>query len=71
MNNLLIDKPFFLAGGLDAGNVPEVIRLVQEDARLFPNFYGVDVSGGIETDGYKDPVKMEAFMKAIRGKEKT
>lgn len=71
LNNLLIDKPFFLAGGLDAGNVPEVIRLVQEDARLFPNFYGVDVSGGIETDGYKDPVKMEAFMKAIRGKEKT
>ena len=44
---------------------------MQSDAKLFPFFYGVDVSGGIETDGIKDPIKMEAFMKAIRGKEKT
>ena len=67
LNNLLIDKPFFLAGGLDADNVAEIIRQVQKDETLRPNFYGVDVSGGIETDGYKDTVKMEAFMKAIRG----
>ncbi len=65
LNSLSIDKPFFLAGGLDAGNVPEVIRQVQEDASLLSYFYGVDVSGGIETDGVKDPIKMEAFMKAI------
>ncbi len=67
LNNLLIDKPFFLAGGLDAGNVAGIIRKVQKDATLLPFFYGVDVSGGIETDGYKDTIKMEAFMKAIRG----
>ena len=67
LNNLLIDKPFFLAGGLDADNVAEIIGQVQKDATLRPNLYGVDVSGGIETDGYKDTVKMEAFMKAIRG----
>ena len=67
LNNLLIDKPFFLAGGLDAGNVAGIIRKVQKDATLLPYFYGVDVSGGIETDGYKDTIKMEAFMKAIRG----
>ena len=67
LKGVQIEKPFFLAGGLDAGNVPEVIRQVQEDARLFPYFYGVDVSGGIEADGVKDPIKMEAFMKAIRG----
>ena len=67
LKGVQIEKPFFLAGGLDAGNVPEVIRQVQEDARLFPYFYGVDVSGGIETDGVKDPIKMEAFIKAIRG----
>ena len=67
LNNLLIDKPFFLAGGLDADNVAEIIGQVQMDVALRPNFYGVDVSGGIETDGYKDTVKMEAFMKAIRG----
>ena len=67
LNNLLIDKPFFLAGGLDADNVAKIIGQVQKDATLLPNFYGVDVSGGIETDGVKDPIKMEAFMKTIRG----
>jgi len=67
LNNLLIDKPFFLAGGLDADNVAEIIGQVQMDVALRPNFYGIDVSGGIETDGYKDTIKMEAFMKTIRG----
>jgi phosphoribosylanthranilate isomerase len=67
LKGMRIDKPFFLAGGLDADNVAEIIRQVQKDETLRPNFYGVDVSGGIETDGYKDTVKMEAFMKAIRG----
>ena len=67
LNSLPIDKPIFLAGGLDAGNVAEIIEQIQSDAKLFPFFYGVDVSGGIETDGVKDPIKMEAFIKAIRG----
>ena len=67
LNSLSIDKPIFLAGGLDAGNVAEIIEQMQSDAKLFPFFYGVDVSGGIETDGIKDPIKMEAFMKVIRG----
>lgn len=71
LKGMRIDKPFFLAGGLDADNVAKIIGQVQKDATLLPNFYGVDVSGGIETDGVKDPIKMEAFMKAIRGKEKT
>lgn len=71
LKGMRIDKPFFLAGGLDADNVAEIIGQVQKDTTLLPFFYGVDVSGGIETDGYKDPIKMEAFMKAIRGKEKT
>ena len=66
LNRLPIDKPFFLAGGLDADNVAGIIGQVQKDATLFPYFYGVDISGGIETDGYKDPIKMDAFMKAIR-----
>ena len=67
LKGMRIDKPFFLAGGLDADNVAEIIRQVQKDATLLPFFYGVDVSGGIETDGYKDTIKMEAFMKTIRG----
>lgn len=71
LNNLPIDKPFFLAGGLDAGNVAEAIQQVRQDQRWRPYLYGVDVSGGIETNGYKDAVKMEAFMKALQEKEKT
>ena len=71
LKGMRIDKPFFLAGGLDADNVAEIIGQVQKDATLLPFFYGVDVSGGIETGVVKDPIKMEAFMKAIRGKEKT
>ena len=71
LKEMRIDKPFFLAGGLDADNVAEIIGQVQIDVALRPNFYGVDVSGGIETGGYKDTIKMEAFMKTIRGKEKT
>ena len=71
LKGMRIDKPFFLAGGLDADNVAEIIRQVQKDATLLPFFYGVDVSGGIETGVVKDPIKMQAFMKTIRGKEKT
>ena len=71
LNSLPIDKPFFLAGGLDADNVAGIIGQIQRDEKLCPFFYGVDVSGGIETDECKDSKKMEAFMKAILGKEKT
>lgn len=49
-------RPYFLAGGLDPGNVTRALE------QLHP--YGVDVSSGIETDGYKDIVKMRAFMRA-------
>ena len=65
LNGLPVEKPFFLAGGLHADNVAEIIWAMQEDKRLSPYFYGVDISGGIETDGYKDPVKMEAFMEVL------
>ena len=51
-------EPYFLAGGLDAGNVGEAIK------ELHP--YAVDVSSGIETGGRKDPAKMELFMEAVR-----
>ena len=53
-----IDRPYFLAGGLDTDNVTAAIQ------QLRP--YAVDVSSGIETDGQKDKEKMAAFAAAVR-----
>ena len=53
-----IKRPFFLAGGLDPENVGEAVL------RFGP--YAVDASSSLETDGYKDPVKMKAFTDAAR-----
>lgn len=53
-----ISRPYFLAGGLEPGNVGKAVR------QLKP--YAVDVSSGIETDGVKDKRKMAAFAAAVR-----
>lgn len=57
-----VRRPYFLAGGLTPENAGEAIR------QLAP--YGVDISSGIETDGYKDAEKMAAFMAAVRKEER-
>lgn len=54
-----VTRPYFLAGGLNPENVGDAVKM------LHP--YAVDVSSGIETDRKKDPDKMEAFVKAVRG----
>jgi phosphoribosylanthranilate isomerase len=51
-------RPFFLAGGLDAENVQEAIRLLKP--------WAVDVSSGVETGGKKDPEKIRKFTEAVR-----
>ena len=53
-----IKRPYFLAGGLSPDNAGKAVALL--------NPYAVDVSSGIETDGYKDKVKMTAFAAAVR-----
>ena len=53
-----IKRDYFLAGGLDPGNVSDAIRA------LHP--FAVDVSSGIETDHIKDKNKMAAFVSAVR-----
>lgn len=56
-----LDRPYFLAGGLDAENVSKALKKI--------NPYAVDVSSGIETDGKKDKTKMAAFVAAVRKEE--
>lgn len=51
-------KPYFLAGGLDCGNVIQAIH--QTDC------YAVDVSTGVETDGAKDAEKIKRFLECVR-----
>lgn len=53
----LFGKPYFLAGGLHAGNLREAAAL---------GSYGLDVSSGIETDGSKDFTKMVEVMELVK-----
>ncbi|MGQ9925623.1 MAG: phosphoribosylanthranilate isomerase [Chloroflexaceae bacterium] len=55
---LAAQMPLILAGGLHPANVARAIATVRP--------IGVDVSSGVETNGVKDPVRIEAFIAAVR-----
>ena len=57
-----MERPYFLAGGLDTATVGEAVRKWRP--------YAVDVSSGIETDGHKDVEKMRAFVHCARSVRK-
>ena len=61
LEGVTIPKPYFIAGGLDASNVAQVIA---EN----PHAYAVDVSGGVEdgSTGLKSAAKMAAFVAEVR-----
>jgi phosphoribosylanthranilate isomerase len=59
LDGLRLDKPWFLAGGLDPWNVAEALRLSRAPV--------VDVSSGVERGpGVKDPHLIAAFLDAVR-----
>lgn len=54
-----VGRPYFVAGGLDADNVWEILRQTRA--------FAADVCGGVETGGVKDPQKIAAFINKVRG----
>lgn len=52
-----ISKPFFLAGGLTPENIAAAANV---------NPYCLDISSGVETDGFKDKMKIEKAIKIVR-----
>lgn len=51
-------RPYFLAGGLNASNVTDAVKEYRP--------YAVDISSGVETDGYKDADKIRQCIEAVR-----
>ena len=50
------DRPFALAGGLTPENIPDAVKLLRPEI--------VDISSGVETDGFKDREKIVRAVKA-------
>lgn len=53
-----VHRPYLLAGGLTPENVTDALDALEP--------FGLDVSSGIETDGYKDYDKMRRFLELAR-----
>ncbi|MCR5341818.1 MAG: phosphoribosylanthranilate isomerase [Butyrivibrio sp.] len=53
-----IERPYFLAGGINADNIKEAVDVIKP--------YAIDVSSGIETGGIKDEEKMKKIIEVVR-----
>lgn len=56
-----INRPFFLAGGLNPENVTQAISMTHP--------YAVDASSGVETNQRKDYKKLESFIRSVHNIE--
>ena len=52
-----VDKPVFLAGGINLLNIDDALK---------KNVYTLDVSSGVETDGFKDEKKIKKIVRRVR-----
>lgn len=52
-----VDKPVFLAGGINLLNIDDALK---------KNVYALDVSSGVETDGFKDEKKIKKIVRRVR-----
>lgn len=57
-----LEHSYLLAGGLEAGNIHQALSTVKDKGCCI----GVDVSGGVETDGVKDKEKIKQIIKKVR-----
>ena len=53
-----IQRPFFLAGGIGASNLGQAIREIHP--------YAVDLSSSVETEKWKDPMKIRQVVDIVR-----
>lgn len=51
------NKMYFLAGGINIGNIDEAMKL---------NPYCIDISSGVETGGFKDGKKISEIIRRVR-----
>ena len=52
-----IKKPFFLAGGINLTNIDDALKI---------DCYGIDLSSGVETNGYKDSQKINKIVRRVK-----
>ncbi|MCD7823201.1 MAG: phosphoribosylanthranilate isomerase [Oscillospiraceae bacterium] len=59
-----VRKPFFLAGGINLGNLDEALKIATEKSA-----FALDISSGVETDGLKDKLKIQETVRRVRAYE--
>lgn len=52
-----LEKPVFLAGGINLDNIDEALK---------QDVYALDISSGVETNGFKDVKKIEEIVRRVR-----